>query len=97
MAAVCSGGIYTGFASVGYAKVAVLGVVQGLTKLLPILLDGPYALGACVVWVAGPQFSVLGHHAIGCACCGRELLLEGRRSSGERSNLSRNRETLEHA
>ena len=32
MAAVCSGGIYTGFASVGYTKVAVLGVVQGLTR-----------------------------------------------------------------
>jgi undecaprenyl-diphosphatase len=36
MAVVCSGGIDTGFASLGYTKVAVLGVVQGLTELLPI-------------------------------------------------------------
>jgi undecaprenyl-diphosphatase len=36
MADICSGGIDTGFVSLGYAKVAVLGVVQGLTELLPI-------------------------------------------------------------
>ena len=32
----CSQGIDTGFVALGYAKVAVLGVVQGLTELLPI-------------------------------------------------------------
>lgn len=32
----CASGIDTGFATLGYAKVAVLGVVQGITELLPI-------------------------------------------------------------
>ncbi|MCW6507503.1 undecaprenyl-diphosphatase UppP [Lichenifustis flavocetrariae] len=36
MADACTGGLDTGFVSLGYAKVAVLGVVQGLTELLPI-------------------------------------------------------------
>lgn len=32
----CSGGVDTGFVALGYAKVALLGVVQGITELLPI-------------------------------------------------------------
>lgn len=36
MAEVCIGAIDTGFVALGYGKVAVLGVVQGLTELLPI-------------------------------------------------------------
>jgi len=36
MAAACPAGIDTGFVTLGYAKVAVLGVVQGITELLPI-------------------------------------------------------------
>ena len=36
MADVCSHGVDTGFVDLGYAKVAVLGVVQGVTELLPI-------------------------------------------------------------
>src|ERR1700751_3213100 len=36
MADVCSEGLDTGFVAVGYRKVAVLGVVQGITELLPI-------------------------------------------------------------
>lgn len=36
MAEVCTQGIDTGFVTLGYAKVAVLGVVQGITELLPI-------------------------------------------------------------
>src|SRR5437899_1793166 len=36
MADVCSEGLDTGFVALGYAKVAVLGVVQGITELLPI-------------------------------------------------------------
>ncbi|MBX9664059.1 MAG: undecaprenyl-diphosphate phosphatase [Novosphingobium sp.] len=32
----CATGIDTGFVTLGYAKVAVLGVVQGITELLPI-------------------------------------------------------------
>jgi undecaprenyl-diphosphatase len=36
MAVPCSTGIDTGFAALGYGKVAILGVVQGITELLPI-------------------------------------------------------------
>lgn len=36
MADACTEGLDTGFVSLGYAKVAFLGVVQGLTELLPI-------------------------------------------------------------
>jgi len=36
MAEACTQGIDTGFVALGYAKVAVLGVVQGITELLPI-------------------------------------------------------------
>jgi undecaprenyl-diphosphatase len=36
MAEVCVRGIDTGFVALGYAKVAVLGVVQGISELLPI-------------------------------------------------------------
>jgi undecaprenyl-diphosphatase len=36
MANACTAGLDTGFVSLGYAKVAFLGVVQGITELLPI-------------------------------------------------------------
>lgn len=36
MANVCSGALDTGFVSLGYAKVAALGVLQGITELLPV-------------------------------------------------------------
>ena len=36
MAEVCMRGVDTGFVALGYLKVAVLGVVQGITELLPI-------------------------------------------------------------
>lgn len=36
MTAPCAAGIDTGFVTLGYAKVTVLGVVQGITELLPI-------------------------------------------------------------
>jgi undecaprenyl-diphosphatase len=36
MAEVCTQGLDTGFVSLGYAKVAFLGVVQGITELMPI-------------------------------------------------------------
>lgn len=36
MAEVCVRGVDTGFVALGYTKVAVLGVVQGITELLPI-------------------------------------------------------------
>ena len=36
MANACTNGLDTGFVTLGYAKVAVLGVLQGITELLPI-------------------------------------------------------------
>jgi undecaprenyl-diphosphatase len=36
MASACTQGLDTGFVALGYGKVAVLGVVQGITELLPI-------------------------------------------------------------
>jgi undecaprenyl-diphosphatase len=36
MVEVCTRGVDTGFVVLGYAKVAFLGVVQGITELLPI-------------------------------------------------------------
>lgn len=36
MANVCSGGLDIGFASLGYAQVGFLGIIQGITELLPI-------------------------------------------------------------
>lgn len=36
MAVACTNGVDTGFVALGYAKVALLGVVQGITELLPI-------------------------------------------------------------
>jgi undecaprenyl-diphosphatase len=36
MSATCNGALDTGFVHLGYAKVAFLGVVQGITELLPI-------------------------------------------------------------
>jgi len=36
MVDVCTHGVDTGFAALGYAKVAALGVLQGITELLPI-------------------------------------------------------------
>jgi undecaprenyl-diphosphatase len=36
VAEVCANGVDTGFVDLGYAKVAALGVVQGITELLPI-------------------------------------------------------------
>ena len=36
MAGACMEGLDTGFVTLGYAKVAFLGVVQGITELLPV-------------------------------------------------------------
>ncbi len=36
MAEVCTQGVDTGFVALGYGKVAILGVIQGITELLPI-------------------------------------------------------------
>ena len=36
MASACSNGLDTGFIGLGYAKVGILGIVQGVTELLPI-------------------------------------------------------------
>jgi undecaprenyl-diphosphatase len=50
MAAACTNGFDTGFVSLGYLKVAFLGVVQGVTELMPISSTAhmrlvPWALG----------------------------------------------------
>jgi undecaprenyl-diphosphatase len=50
MAGACTNGLDTGFVSLGYAKVAFLGVVQGVTELMPISSTAhmrlvPWALG----------------------------------------------------
>ena len=50
MASGCMNGFDTGFVSLGYAKVAILGVVQGITELMPISSTAhmrlvPWALG----------------------------------------------------
>ncbi len=50
MSAACMNGFDTGFVSLGYAKVAFLGVVQGITELMPISSTAhmrlvPWALG----------------------------------------------------
>ena len=36
MTEACTNGVDTGFVALGYSKVALLGVVQGITELLPI-------------------------------------------------------------
>ena len=36
MSVACTEGLDTGFVALGYAKVGVLGIVQGITELLPI-------------------------------------------------------------
>src|SRR5476651_1971921 len=36
MVEVCTRGVDTGFVALGYFKVAILGIVQGITELLPI-------------------------------------------------------------
>lgn len=36
LANACSGGLDIGFASLGYVKIGILGVIQGITELLPI-------------------------------------------------------------
>src|ERR1700730_3532420 len=36
MAEDCTRGVATGFVALGYFKVAILGIVQGITELLPI-------------------------------------------------------------
>src|SRR5262245_45848149 len=36
MASVCTQSVDTGFAALGYARVSLLGIVQGITELLPI-------------------------------------------------------------
>lgn len=36
MTEACTSGVVTGFVALGYARVALLGIVQGLAELLPI-------------------------------------------------------------
>jgi hypothetical protein len=45
MVEICTAGVDTGFVALGYTNVAVLGVVQGITELLPISSNRPHACG----------------------------------------------------
>ena len=50
MAAACTNGFDTGFVSLGYVKVAFLGIVQGITELMPVSSTAHMRL---VPWVLG--------------------------------------------
>lgn len=63
MADVCSNGVDTGFVDLGYVKVAALGVVQGITELLPISLR---TCGSChPAGLTGPWIRILRRNADG--------------------------------
>ena len=53
MASACTNGIDTGFVALGYAKVAVLGVVQGITELMPISSTAHMRIRGASVWEIG--------------------------------------------
>jgi undecaprenyl-diphosphatase len=58
MADVCVRGVDTGFVALGYAKVAVLGVVQGITELLPISSTAHMRLVPGVLGWQDPGFGI---------------------------------------
>src|SRR5271169_3357428 len=54
MAEVCMRGVDAEFEALGYAKVAILGVVQGITELLPISSTAHMRLVPAVLGWQGP-------------------------------------------
>lgn len=54
MATACAGGVDTGFVALGYAKVAFLGVIQGITELLPISSTAHMRLAPALLGWADP-------------------------------------------
>ncbi|HUI14177.1 MAG TPA: undecaprenyl-diphosphate phosphatase [Xanthobacteraceae bacterium] len=54
MTEACTHGVDTGFVALGYAKVAVLGVVQGITELMPISSTAHMRLVPAVLGWADP-------------------------------------------
>jgi hypothetical protein len=59
MTGTCGQGLDTGFVALGYGKVAALGVVQGITELMPVSSSAhitAVAVGAKLEVVAGNHF-----------------------------------------
>ena len=55
MASTCTQGIDTGFAALGYTKVAALGVLQGNNRAPADLVHRTYASGTGLSGLAGPR------------------------------------------
>jgi undecaprenyl-diphosphatase len=75
MAEVCTQGVDTGFAALGYAKVAVLGVVQGITELLPISSTAHTRVVPALLGWQDPGLGIFGCHAARGAGGRRDLFL----------------------
>jgi hypothetical protein len=56
MVEVCTRGVDTGFVALGYAKVALLGVVQGNHRVTADFIHRAHAAGASGARLAGPRF-----------------------------------------
>ena len=76
MADACTEGLDTGFVALGYAKVAVLGIVQGITELLPISSTAHMRIVPAAARLAGPGFGLFGGDADGFARRRGQLFLE---------------------
>ncbi len=78
MAGVCTQGLDTGFVELGYAKVALLGVVQGITELLPISSTAHMRIVPAFLGWRDPGSAFFGGDAARRARGGGELFLERR-------------------
>jgi undecaprenyl-diphosphatase len=73
MASACTNGIDTGFVALGYAKVAVLGVVQGITELMPISSTAHMRIVPTLFGWQDPRLGFLSCDAAGRARRGHQL------------------------
>ena len=76
MAGACTEGLDTGFVALGYAKVAFLGVVQGITELLPISSTAHMRIVPALLGWHDPGSAFSGGDAGRGACRRRELFLD---------------------
>ena len=76
MSDVCTAGFDTGFVTLGYAKVAVLGVVQGITELLPISSTAHMRVVPALLGWQDPGVRLFRRNATRGAGRGGELFLE---------------------